>query len=112
MLSGLRELPPPRNLDYVLLDKNVKIFREDGSFIPIPEHVLRPHPNHFLVEDSEDGKAFVIRLRDDPMENEENEQPLVQNLELTVFQQYTMKFGYAFQVGILKFCCLLVLVLL
>ena len=62
VLSGLRELPPPKNLDYVLLDKNIRILREDGTFIPIPEEVLRPHPNHFEVQDSTDGLYFVIRL--------------------------------------------------
>ena len=96
VLKALQELPPPKNVDFILLDKNIRILKPDGTYIPMPEEVLRPHADHFLIEDSQDGLNFVVRLKD-TRENDVDDQPLVQNLELTVFQRFTVKNGYPFQ---------------
>ena len=96
VLKALQELPPPKNVDFILLDKNIRILKPDGTYIPMSEEVLRPHPDHFLIEDSQDGLNFVVRLKD-TRENDVDDQPLVQNLELTVFQRFTVKNGYPFQ---------------
>ena len=84
---------PPQ--DFVTLHKNINVSLENGAIFPIPELLTRPSEDHFNIEDSPDGLSFLVRLKENPRENDQLHQPLMDNLELSVLQSYSVAHGFS-----------------
>ena len=94
VLAHLQQLPPPIRRDHILLHKNILVVDDENKTYPIPEQVIRPNEENFIVENSEDDLSYIVRLRHDLRTI--RDQPLMNHMELTLLQSYSTSNGFEF----------------
>ena len=95
LFNVLADLPEVTGENFICLDKEIKIKRENSFTVPIGTECTKPTSHFFICQNHPtDPKMFQVRLRYDPEVETDSPQLLDSCKDLQVYQRYTKDKGF------------------
>ena len=98
LTNVLTDLWKKEKKEFIYLDRNLKIFRQNKHDILLGEEVTRPSEFFFITTVCEnDPTLFKVKLRHEPEAEPICDLPLLKDNSLTVFHWYTKASGKSYE---------------